>query len=69
MKRYFRDKTGGMDLSTEVYSNDVELAAESTEEYEEQRIWIPAEVVEDFQKQVTKMLITDLQYTGFGAAV
>lgn len=61
----FRDESQGGDLITEIYNNDVQLASQSAINYEEQRIRIRDEVLADWQEQVTRMLINDVQYTSF----
>lgn len=57
-----------MDLIIEVYSNDIELAAESAAKYESQRMQTRDEVVEHWRRKVTMLIINDVQYIIFNAS-
>lgn len=53
----FWDEASGVELTTELYSHDVDHAAQSTPEYESQRLIVCNEAVKDFQQELTGMLM------------
>lgn len=71
MKMYggFMEEAGGLDLIIDFYLNYVDLATQYAAEYKEQNNRISDELLAEWQQQVTRMLINDVQYTSFDAFV